>query len=649
MQSTILKNTDRIELFGESSQNALLALLVYDATGEPHTTPALPFLHQSLKAPHSFLKNVWRHNYVLPVTIRDPRLGSAATDVNSPHVKISNSNSQSKLKWPNRARVAESPLWSQSPASISPLPASDYAINSAKQRAKNHALETLCQVLQPTTLSTSNANQTKKEDTHDLQSLNALCSLLLVRHHCSSTSTSHHSPAQSASAPSLSERCLTGWTLMVPRSWTRVIWQVLVTRGRALPVGTQELDYLRRAQGIVSFPRDYLDCNLGWQQYQDRLESLQRKEDAKPLGKRIQWPFHVCAQLRSDVFHEQTPIQTNEQMDVPAEEVQETTMAVGSEVGVVRKPMYLQHFVMPALSSERSSINGPEWRRDICESHIDWTYGLRGPESDNYFPAQEHLVPPLPSLPQPTYLHCLIRPTGRGNPHNFAVILRPTARDLQTFLMHHLQRKAKRQQNKNQSEPTGSTMETVDQAEGREAMSTAARKKQQKKQRQLQQLLQLTDGLLKHTDLSLSEQRSKTSIVDQKLLCSTAWRGVELSGSVGQSYSAEKTVHESDDTESEKDEDDEDQEDNDEEKEDDDSGKYTIDDFQRTVLGTVTSGDDARGSNSRLALALCRADALHEAQRSQYLRCDHPLAHRLVLFQNPGSSMLRPALLDIMI
>lgn len=55
---------------------------------------------------------------------------------------------------------------------------------------------------------------------------------------------------------------LDGWDILVARSWTNTIWTSLLLSG-AVPVGREEMDFVRTTRAIPVFPNDYPDTATG--------------------------------------------------------------------------------------------------------------------------------------------------------------------------------------------------------------------------------------------------------------------------------------------------------------------------------------------------------------------------------------------------
>lgn len=71
--------------------------------------------------------------------------------------------------------------------------------------------------------------------------------------------------------------------------------------------------------------------------------------------------------------------------------------------------------------------------------------------------------------------------------------------------------------------------------------------------------------------------------------------------------------------------------------------------LNRPLLGVVTSGQHKHCNRGDFgAIGLCDVERIHLSARMNFEFLGHPLSHKVVLFQNPGSSFLRPAYLEFL-
>jgi hypothetical protein len=467
------------------------------------------------------LNNVWRSGYLLPVAFPDPRQCQSRIEDEQ-----SSSTEANSMKWP-KVSLSQCPLWTGTLSEFS-SPPSDYDVNKAQRKSKEDLLSNLFGILGGKESSHSVVQSSHKQE----------IPVFIIRHRTSNKAAPDHY---------ISDNALPGFSLLLPRSWTKVFWQECINLG-ALPIGVDELAYLRRANNVLTFPHDYLDSDCGWQHYQERLQEVQQIEQLKPPAKRLQWPFQNETLL--SLYHNSDDVEGDD--------------FAGSSCAVVRRAEYLQHF-MVTVPVQHNAVS------EENQLHEDWNLDSFAVDDSNC------PIPSLPGMPHITYVHIKMTPTGRGQVHPFALVFHPTVQDLKSFILHKLEKRRKfrsLQDQKKNDDQDKTTEKHFD--------SFMKRKPQ--------------------TNTAVSEDHA----IEESYLCSNEWAGVDIS----QSSSNHGT--------------------------------------ERVVLGTVTSGDNENGSNDHIGIAMCRVDRLHEMMRCNYLRFDHPLSHRLILFQNPGSSWIRPALLEFM-
>lgn len=529
---------DRLEIVGKDAI-ALLDKLV------PVEGSTASVFFQSLMRQRQAVANVWRNGYVLPLTVRDPRCSPTKAMHSSGSTSTSTSMSTS-LSWPkasvsSSASYTQSPLWMATDrirlVSSASVPPSTYTVNHHKHTKEQSTVQALFAVLQGTSTTVPNDDNNAAATAATTTTNTTTVPVFLIRH----ATTNKHSPGHYSSS-----NCLPGFTLLLPSTWTSIFWQHFIDRG-AIAASIDEWQYLQRQQQVLTFPIDYLDTNIGWTAYQDRLLTMQEEEKRKPAGKRTIWPFQRDELLA--LYH-------NDHVD-------EEDFA-GHTCAVVRRQEYLSHFEIP---------NTLELFDKIDEAHDDWTAEAFEQPVSSSIPSS------LPEMPYVTYLHMIVSPTGRGQVHPYARLYRPTAHDLKAFVLHTLQRKKKFDQL----------------AEQREAAPV--------------QSSVITSG----KGMLLPKNTTVEDDVERDIKCSQSWRGVDLSTEEEEEAAAAAA-----------------------------EGPISN---GRVCLGTVTSGDDENGSNDHTGIAFCRADVLYAMMACHYGRFNYVSSHQVVLFQNPGSQWLRPALL----
>lgn len=229
-----------------------------------------------------------------------------------------------------------------------------------------------------------------------------LIPIMLVRHRTGMNVQSVH------------ERDLEGWTIILHANHANDMVVTFSLKG-AVPIGTEELEHLRMAEGVPSFPRDFLDSPSGhhfWKQKEHQLEVL---KNGRPVGKQQVDHCSSISNLLGDCAKS------------------------GKDMTVVRNYMYLQAFSPPTSSKNLVHENILQ-----IESLISNVQLQQGDHCNNCS------LQPLPSLPNLTFVHVTLKSLGRGLPRPAASIFAPTHKELLLFVKHHLLHKKKLQSAANQ-------------------------------------------------------------------------------------------------------------------------------------------------------------------------------------------------------
>jgi hypothetical protein len=210
-------------------------------------------------------------------------------------------------------------------------------------------------------------------------------------------------------SPSLSsdkkwlQSTMSGYDIVLPESWGRLFLRYALSWSGSMLAGLEEMDYLYREAGMLSYPRDYLDTQAGLLYWQQRYQDIVRREERRPPQKR-----RINALSSIKTFYELMLSR------YPFDAVADNGGA--SELVAMRSELYV-----PAI--DLASI--------LTSALLSWSDGMR----------IEEICPSLPELPYPTIVNVSIHATGRGVPRDGDVLYVPPVEAYLAWLYHHQHRK----------------------------------------------------------------------------------------------------------------------------------------------------------------------------------------------------------------
>lgn len=353
------------------------------------------FLKNVLSAPFSKLNNVWKNGRVLSISARDPRWHSDVV-VESDNII----NDIKTLAWPKQSD--ESLIWHKSElCQVNSSFRSDHQLNTSKNKRKKVRWSSVFSKLTNATNNSTGEVDIVPESTLS-KNLSAEIPILLIRH-------------RSGKYDGTASKCINGWSLILPSSYSMVFWRSLIQRN-AVAVGYEEINHIQRATGVLSFPNDFLDCKIGWQHWLAGLDSLKRKSYLR----------RVEAIAVERILHARVDFIAESIQPASGSDIQE------AKIAVVRNYAYLSAF-NPQQAINAKDIQGQNWMLH-ANGHSDWNL-------DNY---EEHeKLQTLPPTPHPTYVHVMIDPISRGQPLTFCAVYIPNTEDIKKITAHILTMKQK--------------------------------------------------------------------------------------------------------------------------------------------------------------------------------------------------------------
>lgn len=387
----------------------------------------------------------------------------------------------------------------------------------------------------------------------------------------------------------ITSRSLYGFSLLLPSPFASLLWNSLInfkTSDGFKPValGEEEVHHLQKTEGILSFPYDYFDSSLAKEAL--IVEKKQRDEEnqKKPKGKRAYNGFYEDI---DKIFYRK--------IDADEEEKKE------KEASIVRVHTYLTDFQPPetivkdswfvktkellsVLSSTNTTSDSPNNKR--------MKLTLEDRES---FP-----LPTLPTLPSRLHIHIVLTPLSRGGLQRGAVLFCPSEEDLIEYIRYSSLNKASIKE------------EEEEKKEDEEEIVEDKKEKRHKK------LLPRWKGFF--DSLSQSKSLSDNSL-RQPI-------GYVTSGHKPHTFITSHAVT-----------------------------PY----LYHLGKSNISGGEDEEDIEEKLlynchnpkvkvhAIGFLSIQDYYEKHLDKsYGKLNHPLAHRLVLFRNPGSSYFRPAIFSIL-
>lgn len=332
------------------------------------------------------LNNVWRDGQILSLHMNDPRLSKIKAAVSADHVdgKETGASKKIALKWPKTADV--SALWTNTKNDSYPCTKHDTIFAQQKQD-RDSRWNTITSQL-------ANIFEEKPLDISALiaegDSVLESFPLMLIRHR------------PSTNPLNLTDRCLPGFTLIVPEAWSRSVWDRFSHAG-FLPVGLEEMHYMQQRHGVLSFPQDYPDTLAGRQYWKDNHTQHSSIQLKKPPSKRTKLTKYsnIC-----DLFYGTTE--------------EENAICFT----VVRTLAYLTAF---NLSESSLKLDQEQLESILNDINANKT--------------SSSILEALPKLPNTTFVHLLINPTSRGLPRVGAIIYAMTTEDLKAYVKKHCKHK----------------------------------------------------------------------------------------------------------------------------------------------------------------------------------------------------------------
>jgi hypothetical protein len=388
----------RVMLIGKDSTSMLRGLIL-NSLHQSHSSPTSQFLVDATSSTQR-LNNVWKQGKILSVDLNDPR----ATYPSTINTLITTPSTSASMRWPKNS--AQSSLWSNA-AATSVQHAHQPQVQLTNKCHKNHT--TLWSVIQK---QLQNVQSGQKIDFSAVVASSRVTTaaqhdcctvpILLIRHRGSRVSCVH-------------EQVLDGWSIILPSGWATDLLSMATKKG-AVAIGVEELEHLQRKEGVLSFPRDFLDTTCGMDYWTSRQEAIEKLAKKRPTSKRQVSDFLSLLTLRESV------LQSNREMTV------------------IRNNSYLQAFLPPSSSCLLSKEHVINVRRTL--EMLEQDSSLPAPVSDD-------VMEPLPVLPQATFVHMTIKPLSRSLPIAGCSIYAPTQKDVLGFVKQQVLHKERLQSGQN--------------------------------------------------------------------------------------------------------------------------------------------------------------------------------------------------------
>lgn len=445
---------------------------------------------------------------------------------------------------------------------------------------------------------------------------------------------------------------LSGWDIIIPQQWATVVWHALVFSGCDV-IGVEEFDHACRDSGISSFPRDFPDSAAGkeyWQQRGEKDLALQMK---RPPAKRHCVPTLASLLQAVQQIHERS--RRPSPSPVVGEESDDKDEEQGASFVVVRGEHFIHAFRPPTASTWEGATSFPirpkiDLFAPSCPSttegnSLQHTRTVPVPEMISGGDSKEYFVERLPPLPQLTLLRVSIVPTARGCPHDLAEVLLPLPADYARWCGQRSARRVRLLQQK-ALKAHESTLARQRNQRRKEAQEAHYNSKADKKKGNAISENRSTSSSLQYADQLEKEKQLSTQLLDEdklSVLKEAAWANTLAAGSGVDALSEWQGVN------------------IDELMSHEEAGelrnlskevserKIRTEYGGRTVIGFVTSGQKKNMNNTGPVLALCSAAELNGAFAAHFGQHEtEPHAHLLVLYRNPLSGWLRPALVEIL-
>lgn len=373
----------RISLIGESSMELLRSMMLR-RFGKTPSCSNIEFFSKATASTQT-LNNVWQHGKILSFPSNNENFVKNIS---------ASTNSNAALKWP--VDGSQSTLWDiNNLISSSQSGKSGDTIDSSARNNKS-VWNLIQKQLQnsfsgePIDLTTVNNQLSQSEGTADNQFF-----VILVRRR------------NARKVQSLHEKDFDGWSIILHSDHVKDVFVEFTAKG-AIAIGVDEMEYLQMINGILSFPRDFLDSDHGslyWTEKENELMELIRR---RPKSKQQFSTFASISSLLADARE------------------------AGNELTVIRNYSYLSAFSLP--TSSIALTKEVVTKMELLVSNID------GGE-EMYL--VNNNIEPLPKLPNLTFVHVRIRALGRGLPKVGGVIFATTHSDLLQFAKHHLSHKTR--------------------------------------------------------------------------------------------------------------------------------------------------------------------------------------------------------------
>jgi hypothetical protein len=418
-------------------------------------------------------------------------------------------------------------------------------------------------------------------------------------------------------------RSMSGVDIVVPAAWGQTIFRYLQLRGGALAVGEDEFNHLQAKSGLPVFPRDFPDTLAGREFWAAQFRDHAEVNAKRPPQKRTSCSAKAAAYLGvkygdvdglSDVKIRNhavdffggsiaAPVTVNREPTNGNDKVKAEKDGVLDPLMVVRGGTHLVDFLPPVYDSKAVAAG----------KKID-------------------AIAELPELPPRMSLQVLLIPLARGLVSTLAEIVCPTLEDVQAFVAHKVSMQQRREALR--------TRKTLS-SQRKTATSAAVAATVESS---------LADPLDHGEWQGVSIPGTRSGKGPDRARATSKDRGegegeVEGQGTQDDSEDAEK------DEEGEEGEEDEEDQDENDGNHNHSTNSASEEDYStilgRQIIGTVTTGQQPHLNNTHFAVGLSNANMLHEVFRRSYGQFSHPQAHLLVLFRNPRSSWLRPAIVQI--
>jgi hypothetical protein len=261
-------NLGRLCISGEKSIELLKRIIIPASDISVNEQKNISFFLNSMDSSLR-LKNVWKNGNALALTIRDLRLSSDVTSSGP-------SSGPSSLQWPKESGV--SGIWSNEylNASLSSFP-SEKIIQQLKSSQKflkwNQSLKLIQSSFHSTVVTSSSLPSSSKasSDTSDR------FQILLIR------KSSEMKLFNKFEVDSSLANC---WSIILPYFYVSSTWNACMKAG-AVALGLEEMTLISRLKGELVFPNDYPDSTAGWNCWKDFYFKEVENVNKKPNPKRV--------------------------------------------------------------------------------------------------------------------------------------------------------------------------------------------------------------------------------------------------------------------------------------------------------------------------------------------------------------------------